>query len=179
MIFLAGIHGVGKDAFSKEIEEKTGIKSYSASELIQEQGNISLNPNKRANNISKNQDYLVEAIRNKNLSERYILNGHFCLINSNGEVERIPIDTFFSLKLEKIVLLIERPEIIIARREIRDKIVTSVEETKSFQDEEIAYGREVARLLDILIGIFNSTNERKKAIDFVVKERSEKEKDIV
>jgi len=64
------------------------------------------------------------------------------LINSNGEIERIPIDTFFSLKPEKIVLLIERPEIIIARREIRDKIVTSVEETKSFQDEEIAYGRE-------------------------------------
>lgn len=77
MIFLAGIHGVGKGVLSKEIEEKTGIKSYSASELMQEQGNMSFNVNKRANNISKNQDYLVEAIRNKNLSGRYILNGHF------------------------------------------------------------------------------------------------------
>lgn len=179
MIFLAGIHGVGKDVFSKEIEEKTGIKSYLASRLIQEQGNMSFNVNKRTNNISKNQDYLVEAIRNKNLSGRYILNGHFCLLNSNGEVERIPFDTFSSLKPERIIVLIERPEIIIARREIRDKIATSVEETKKFQDEEIAYGREVAKLLDIPIGIFNATNEREKVIDFVVKGRSEKEKDIV
>ena len=34
MIFVSGIHGVGKDYFSKELEKKLGIKSYSASELI-------------------------------------------------------------------------------------------------------------------------------------------------
>lgn len=167
MIFLAGIHGVGKDVFSKEIEEKTGIKSYSASELIQEQGNISFNANKRANNISKNQDYLVEAIRNKNLSGRYILNGHFCLINSNGEVERIPIETFLQLKPKKIIILIEEPEIIVKRRLLRDKIESSVEETKKFQDEEIIYGKEVAKTLDIPICILDEKKEIKQVIDFI------------
>ena len=35
MIFCSGIHGVGKDFFLKKVEEVTGIKSYSASSLIE------------------------------------------------------------------------------------------------------------------------------------------------
>ena len=176
MIFLAGIHGVGKDVFSKEIEEKTGIKSYLASRLIQEQGNMSFNANKRTNNISKNQDYLVEAIRNKNLSGRYILNGHFCLLNENGEPERIPIKTFYELNPSKIIILKEKAEIIIGRRMIRDKKEVSVEETERFQNEEIIYGKEVAKKLGIPIKVFDVRNENKQAIKFILRDISEKER---
>ena len=38
MIFLSGVHGVGKSYFCRLAKEATGIESYSASELIAQKG---------------------------------------------------------------------------------------------------------------------------------------------
>ena len=81
VIFVSGIHGVGKDYFTRKIEEELGIKSYSASELISEYGNVNFNSDKKTKNIGSNQDYLLQAIRSEKLPKEYILNGHFCLLN--------------------------------------------------------------------------------------------------
>ncbi len=167
MIFCSGIHGVGKDYFLKKIEEATGVKSYSASTLIEEYGRVQFDSNKRTKDISGNQDYLIEAIRSGNLPKEYILNGHFCLLNSRGEPERIPIETFYELKPNRIIILKEKPEIIVGRRMIRDRQEVSVEDTKRFQEEEIAYGKEVAKKLEVPIGVFDATKETGKAARFI------------
>ena len=109
MIFVSGVHGVGKDYFSKRMEKILGIKSYSASELIEKYGNLNFNSNKRTTNINGNQHYLIQAIKSGNLPREYILNGHFCLLNSNGEVEKVPINTFYQLNPSKIILAINNP----------------------------------------------------------------------
>ena len=53
MIFVSGIHGVGKDYFLKNIEEKIGVKSYSASELIKKYGNIQFSNDKKTKDRKK------------------------------------------------------------------------------------------------------------------------------
>ena len=174
MIFCSGIHGVGKDYFLKEIEEVTGIKSYSASELIEEYGSIKFNFDKKTKNIGRNQDYLLEAIRSEKLPKEYILNGHFCLLNSRGEPERIPIETFYELNPSRIIVLKEKPEIIVGRRMIRDRKEVSVEDTKRFQNEEIAYGQEVAKKLMVPIGVFDARNESKQAAKFILHDMNKK-----
>ena len=168
MIFVSGIHGVGKDYFLKNIEEVTGVKSYSASSLIEEYGNVELNADKKTKDISGNQDYLLQAIRSEKLPKEYILNGHFCLLNEKGEPERIPIETFYGLNPSKIIILKEKPEIIVERRMARDRQEVSVEGTKRFQDEEIAYGKEVAKKLGVQIGVFDAGNESKQAAQFIL-----------
>ena len=167
MIFVSGIHGVGKDFFLSRICNRTGLKSYSASELISKYGNVNFRSDKRTQDISKNQDYLLQAIRNGNLPKEYILNGHFCLLNNNGKSERIPIGTFYSLNPSKIIVLKQKPEIIVGRRIIRDLEEVSVEETRAFQNEEINYGREVAKKLNVPIAILDSAKDIEKAIDFI------------
>lgn len=167
MIFVSGIHGVGKDYFSKRMEKILGIKAYSASELIEKYGNLNFNSNKRTTNINDNQHCLIQAIKSGNLPREYILNGHFCLLNSNGEVEKIPINTFYQLKPSKIIILKEKPEIIVGRRIIRDKEETSVEKTRIFQKEEITYGKDVARKLGIPVGVFDAINDFEKAAFFI------------
>lgn len=167
MIFCSGIHGVGKDYFLKKIEESTGVKSYLASTLIEEYRRVQFDSNKRTKDISGNQDCLIGAIRIANLPKEYILNGHFCLLNSRGEPERIPIETFYELRPNRIIILKEKPEIIVGRRMMRDRQEVSVEDTKRFQEEEIAYGKEVAKKLEVPIGVFNATKETIKAVRFI------------
>ena len=161
MIFVSGVHGVGKDYFSKRMEKILGIKSYSASELIEKYGNLNFNSNKRTTNINGNQHYLIQAIKSGNLPREYILNGHFCLLNSNGEVEKIPINTFYQLKPSKIIILKEKPEIIVGRRIIRDKEETSVERTRIFQKEEITYSKDVTKKIEIPVDIINTIKDYK------------------
>ena len=167
MIFCSGIHGVGKDYFLKKIEEVTGLKSYSASALIEEYGNVHFNSDKKIKDIGRNQEYLLKAIENRNLPEEYILNGHFCLLDTRGETERIPIETFYELRPNKIIILKEKPEIIVGRRMIRDRQEVSIEETERFQKEEIAYGKEVARKLEVPIAVFDVMREMEKAVSFI------------
>ena len=153
MIFLSGIHGVGKDYFSKELEKIIGIKSYSASELIEKTRKVKFESDKKTREIEKNQEALINAIE-KNNHEEYILNGHFCLLNPEGKIEKIPIKTFYILKPEKIIIL-------------KEKLEVPIKETKEFQKEEINYGKEVAKSLEIPILIINPREEIEKAIDFI------------
>ena len=176
MIFCSGIHGVGKDFFLKKVEEVTGIKSYSASSLIETYGSVEFDADKRTHNINRNQEYLLQALKSEKLPKEYILNGHFCLLNENGEPERIPIKTFYELNPSKIIILTEKPEIIVGRRMIRDRKEVSVEETEKFQKEEIIYGKEVAKKLGIPIKVFDVRNENKQAIKFILRDISEKER---
>lgn len=169
MIFVSGIHGVGKDYFLKNIEEKIGVKSYSASELIKKYGNIQFSNDKKTKDIEGNQDYLLQAIKYGDLPKEYILNGHFCLLNNKGMPERIPIETFYGLKPSKILVLKESPEIIVERRNRRDNQEVSIEETSRFQKEEISYGKEVAKKIGVPICILNATKEVEKAIEFISK----------
>ena len=167
MIFCSGIHGVGKDFFLKKVEEVTGIKSYSASSLIETYGSVEFDEDKRTPNINRNQECLLQALKSEKLPKEYILNGHFCLLNEKGEPERIPIKTFYELNPSKIIILTEKPEIIVGRRMIRDRQEVSVEDTKRFQDEEIAYGKEVAKKLEVPIAVFDATKETEKAARFI------------
>ncbi len=176
MIFCSGIHGVGKDFFLKKVEEVTGIKSYSASSLIETYGSVEFDEDKRTPNINRNQECLLQALKSEKLPKEYILNGHFCLLNEKGEPERIPIKTFYELNPSKITILTEKPEIIVGRRMIRDRKEVSVEETEKFQKEEIIYGKEVAKKLGIPIKVFDVRNENKQAIKFILRDISEKER---
>ena len=176
MIFCSGIHGVGKDFFFKKVEEVTGIKSYSASSLIETYGSVEFDEDKRTPNINRNQECLLQALKSEKLPKEYILNGHFCLLNEKGEPERIPIKTFYELNPSKIIILTEKPEIIVGRRMIRDRKEVSVEETEKFQKEEIIYGKEVAKKLGIPIKVFDVRNENKQAIKFILRDISEKER---
>ena len=98
------------------------------------------------------------------------------MLNEKGEPERIPIKTFYELNPSKIIILTEKPEIIVGRRMIRDRKEVSVEETEKFQKEEIIYGKEVAKKLGIPIKVFDVRNENKQAIKFILRDISEKER---
>ncbi len=168
MVFVSGVHGVGKSYFCKTIKESLGFVTYSASNLIAERKNASFSKDKLIPDIDNNQAYLLSAVNDLNtVTRQYLLDGHFCLLNANGLVQRIPQNTFTLLKPDAIVLLTEKADVIIQRRKERDNVLHSKTDIQLFQDEEIAYAKEVAAILNIPIHISLGAKYIDAALEFV------------
>lgn len=97
----------------------------------------------------------------------FILDGHFCLLNASGEVQRISYDTFTMLKPDAIVLLTEDPEIIVSRRRKRDGIEVAVERIECFQEEERLYANQVAGNINAKLFVSEGAKDLIRAIDFI------------
>ena len=59
MIFISGVHGVGKSYFCNIVKDRTGIESYSASKLITERKKQGFPASKLIPDIDENQQYLL------------------------------------------------------------------------------------------------------------------------
>lgn len=168
MIFVSGVHGVGKSYFCNLVKESTGIETYSASTLITAKKQSEFSKDKLIPDIDDNQQFLLMAVNElKTFGKNFILDGHFCLLNASGEVQRISHDTFTMLKPDAIVLLTEKPEIIVSRRRERDRIDITAESVEQFQEEERRYAGEVAKNIGAKLFISNGAEDLMQAIDFI------------
>lgn len=148
MIFVGGIHGVGKTYFCNIIKEILEIKNYSASQLVAGRREKSFSADKFVSDIDDNQALLLNAINDlRQTDEEFILDGHFCLLNEKGVITRISMGTYTLLKPDAMILLLESPEVIAQRRLQRDGIRQDECIINDFQCAEIAYATEIARLV--------------------------------
>jgi RHS repeat-associated protein len=93
MLFISGIHGVGKSYFCEKVKSCLGINAYSASTLISELKSELFKKDKLIADIENNQGYLLAAVKKLDEMEQiYLLDGHLCLLNAQGDVQRIGID---------------------------------------------------------------------------------------
>lgn len=168
MVFISGVHGVGKTYFCDKVKAKLDIDTFSASKLISECKHGVFTNDKLIPDIDDNQQYLLIVVQELDLSTpNYLLDGHFCLLNAEGKVTRIPEQTFNALHPNAIVLLTEKPEVIAERRKLRDGIDHSTYEIRNFQEEEVAYATEIAETLGIPIKISVGADDLDNTLDFV------------
>lgn len=172
MIFISGVHGVGKSFFCDRVREQLGIESYSASKLITERKNAGFPASKLIPDIDDNQPYLLDAVEElKAEGKDFLLDGHFCLLDGNGVITRISENTFTSLRPDAIILLTEDPAIIAERRSSRDGVATEVDVVRAFQEEEIKYAQEIADLLKVPIRVSKGSNDVDDTIAFIADRR--------
>ncbi|MEW8974415.1 MAG: ATP-binding protein [Tissierellaceae bacterium] len=171
IIFVSGIHGVGKTTLCNTISEQIGINSYSSSNLIREFKELSSNK-KTVDNVNKNQDILLESIRLNIEEEReYILDGHFILIDENYELKELPLSTFRDMNIKAIIILYEDVDIILERLSSRDEVSYTKDFIEDFQRKEIERGIEVAKILDKPYKVLKSTNYKEilKEIENIIR----------
>lgn len=155
IIFIGGIHGVGKTFYSNNLSKCSNIPHYSCSELISRFKSID-NKTKLTKNINENQSLLKLAVDSYlSPNNKYILDGHFCLINDKGEICRVPEKIFLELNMSNIIVLENDCNKIIDNLKRRDNRVYSKSLISSFQNEEILYAKYIAQLLNISIEIIN------------------------
>lgn len=155
IIFLAGVHAVGKTSFCEVIQKDFDFAAYSASSLIKH-----LAIEKEVDNVKANQDSLILALkREETNADTIILDGHFCIQNKNGEIEHVPLDTFKRIRLKSIILLVLEPEIISQRILKRDNIFKSPDFIASFQENEINRAAFVSNALSVPLLELNSLED--------------------
>ncbi len=168
IIFVGGVHGVGKTTLCTTIASRFNIKHFSASNLISIEKEEEHLSTKQVENIVKNQDILVTAI-NKNFEseEWYLLDGHFCLLNKNNEVTKIPYSTYEGICPSAILVLIDQPENIYTRLSARDSIKHEVALLRSFQEQELSYAEYIRDRLNIPYLKCNATESYDKIYAFI------------
>lgn len=168
MIFVSGIHGVGKTYFCNLVKEKLGIKNYSASQLIAERGKKDFLADKYVLDIDKNQLLLLDAINElRQTGREFILDGHFCLLNEEGVITRIPMETYTLLKPDTMILLLENPKIIAERRFQRDGIRQDECAIIDFQEAEKVYATEIAEKLNIALEVSTGASDLDRIVELL------------
>ena len=158
--------------FVKKLKEITGIESYTSSSLIEQRKKVSFSVDKKIIDINDNQNYLLLAVQElKTKNSFFVLDGHFCLLDIEGNITRIPEQTFIDLKPEAIVLLTEKEEIIAERRMNRDGIEIDLAITRRFQEAEIGYAKEIAMRLGVPIKISKGVEDIQSTIEFIREQR--------
>jgi adenylate kinase len=173
MILISGAHGVGKSYFCNIVKERLGIEFYTASALIEERKKEPFPADKLIKDIDKNQLYLLDALKSlKSTGREFILDGHFCLFNTVGEIIRIPKQTYIDLMPDRIILLTEDPEVIAIRLFKRDGIHDEVFRIRDLQNAEIEYAKEISQDLSIPLEISEGSSD----LDRIIETLSSKER---
>lgn len=147
--FIGGIHGVGKGTLCKRITSLINVEHFTASDLIRWR-ELSLSKNKLVSDISSTQDQLIrglDAFISKD--KEYLLDGHYCLLNSSGNPERIPEKTFYIINPKLIAIVTEEIKVIIDRLQNRDEIRYSYSLLENMQLMEIQYAYELSKKLNV------------------------------
>lgn len=141
IIFIGGIHGVGKGTICKEISLNTGLIHLTASQILKWE-EISNSDNKLVKNITSTQNRLIIGLKNLiKKDKKYLLDGHFCLLNSDGIPCRIDEDTFDQINPKAIVIVIDTVEKIFKRLEVRDGKIYDIKVLNELQQMEIEYAK--------------------------------------
>lgn len=146
VIFIGGVHGVGKTTLCNNIANIFDINHYSSSELIAKYNADKVRKDKKVENVKSNQNILIKALKEyTNEKEMYLLDGHFCLINKRGIIEEVPKVTFKDINILHIILLVDDPGIILKRIQSRDSnSLYSSEFITNFQNCEINYAKYIS-----------------------------------
>jgi len=152
--FIGGIHGVGKSTICRHICDVVNIKYLSASELIKWKDINEDVQNKKVKNIPATQDRLILGLTNTiQKGKHYILDGHYCLLNSKNEIVNIPIDTFKLINPISLNIVLGDIIEIKNRLEIRDNRPYDKELLTRMQESELDYARHVSKTLGVTLNI--------------------------
>lgn len=168
MIFVAGIHGVGKTFFSNQIGKELRIEMHDASEIIAKERNREFSKDKKIKEPNLNQRSLINGVeRLKQRGEQFLLNGHFCLLDSLGEIVPLEQSVFEQIAPEKIILLEEAPDIIVERRFARDKEKLDSQFIQKFLEAEHVCAYRFAEERGIPILTIVPSHDFERAIKFI------------
>lgn len=152
--FIGGIHGVGKSTICNVLCSTLDIRYLSASEVLKW---VEINQdakNKKVDDIPLTQDRLINGlIKRVEKAHHYLLDGHYCLIDKNSKIIKVPIETFEAINPASLHLILGDIPEIKSRLESRDQKIYDGQLLKEMQECEIDYANEISSKLGIQLTI--------------------------
>jgi len=157
MLFIGGIHGVGKSSMCQKAFGPLGYQCETASSLIAAHGR-KIDKEKRVSDISDNQVALLEQLHAAREQYcRLLLDGHFTLIDSHGQIEPIDPTVFEAIKPRQLILIKGDTDGISRRLAARDNIKWDRSFLTKFQNAEEEHARYVSEKIQVPLQIFENT----------------------
>lgn len=147
ILFIGGIHGVGKGTLCSKICDELNLRHLSASEVLKWE-EISEKENKLVKDFSLTQNRLITNLQQiVKDNKKYVLDGHYCLLNYNQEPKKIGLETFNLMNPFAFAVVIDDVQEIKRRLEKRDKREYDFELLLKFQEIELEYSIELSKKL--------------------------------
>ncbi|MGF6755629.1 adenylate kinase [Paraburkholderia sp. GAS42] len=149
VVFVGGVHGVGKSTTCECVARTHGYAHISASDLIRRERADAVTANgKLVTDVEGNQDLLIRGFRrfcdSGSRSRCILLDGHFVLRDGEGDIQRLPLSVFRALAPSRLVCLEDDPVAIALRLQQRDLNEMGLNQVSSLQDQELSHARDVA-----------------------------------
>ena len=161
VIFLAGVHGVGKGFLGAPVAKSLGLNHCTASQLIREEkGRATWGKERLVAEVEDNQLALIRAVtRRLESGGTILLDGHFVLRGASGELVKLQVDVFSGLHLSGAIILAEDAAIVVSRLAGRDGFAMSEASIAELASEEISHAKDVCLALQIPLVIIRSPSE--------------------
>ncbi len=162
IVFVAGIHGVGKTFLGAPAAKQLGIRHVTASQLIREERGLqSWCADKRVSGVDENQAALISAAnRLRSTNQKLLLDGHFVLRVTNGEFNEFDTQVFRDLQIGAVLLIEAELDTVIERLRIRGDASWTLSELRTLARREAAHARLVSSTLGITYRNLFAPSER-------------------
>jgi adenylate kinase len=157
-VFVAGIHGVGKTYLASRVASTIGMLRTSASKLIREEReSANWSDDKRVSDVDGNQVALASAVRRYNATgTKLLLDGHFVLLDTDGQMTALEPHVFESLALSAVLLLETEPYSVMERIQGRDGLGISLEHVREFMHAERKQAEKVCAAIPLKLIVLTS-----------------------
>lgn len=153
VVFVGGVHGVGKSTCCAQVAQLTGCLHVTASEIIRrERAQAISSAGKLVADVDGNQRLLIRgfhALRQEAGTTPILLDGHFAMRDGLGDIQTVAVGVFRSLGIDSVVCLVDAASAIAARIWQRDGTGPADREIADLQDAELSHARLVAADLAI------------------------------
>lgn len=153
IVFVGGVHGVGKSTCCAQVAQLTGCLHVTASEIIKrERSQAIASAGKLVADVDGNQRLLIRGFHTLRLQAGtmpILLDGHFAMRDTLGEIQAVSVDVFRSLGVDRVVCLVDEPSAIAARIQQRDGTALANHEIAELQDAEMRHAKAAAVALGV------------------------------
>ncbi len=160
VIFLAGVHGVGKGFLGTPVANSMGITHLTASQLIhEEKGQATWGIDKKTSGLDDNQLALIRAVGQRRLTHPSILlDGHFVLRNTLGVLTPLETAVFKELHLTGVILLTEQSNIVACRLALRGSGKPDIQAISELAEAESTHAQVICDELEIPLTVIHAPN---------------------
>lgn len=163
MIFLGGVHGVGKTSMCAGVAETFDLRVVAAGAIIRAERHDALSDSRTAvTNVGGNQDLLVRGVQRlvKDAPGRYLMDGHFALRTLAGNIEEVDAKVFKAMAVSAFICLFDDPPEIALRLAARDGAVHQVSRIADLQSAELRSAGAVACTLGLELKVVRAFDFR-------------------
>lgn len=162
LVFVGGIHGVGKSTLcSSATCQEVGFVHLTASDLIRK-ASSGASPwvDKKVSDIGENQEVLANVLSElRHKDKKYVLDGHFTLLDGMGNFQDIPLATFKAIHPDRLIVITELPKIVAQRLKNRDEQNYDEKLLSEMQNAEILHAQRIGKALKIPVQIISHSSQ--------------------